>query len=186
MDFELVFETGVEPALDGVPAAPPEGPSDWGAPLLYEESLTAERLEEGPIDVPVTVPEGVSRVVLRYLVSGHSTDGTDADEFVSKDNVVLVDGAEVERFRPWRDDCGRFRAANPYTRRWSDGYWSSDYSRSGWCPGDRVAPRLVDLSGVLAPGRHLVSFNVEDVRPKNDEGHFGYWRVSAALLGWEE
>jgi hypothetical protein len=31
-----------------------------------------------------------------------------------------------------------------------------------------------------------VTFNVEGVRPKDAEGHFGYWRVSAALLGWSE
>jgi hypothetical protein len=186
MDFALVFETGPEPSLDGIPAAPPTGPADWVLPLLYEESVTAERLANGPIPVAVAVPPGTGRVVLRYLVSGHCTDGTDDDEFVSKDNVVAVDGAEVERFRPWRDDCRRFRERNPYTRRWSDGWWSSDYSRSGWCPGDRVPPRLVDLSGVLAPGPHTVTFNVEGVRPKDAEGHFGYWRVSAALLGWSE
>jgi hypothetical protein len=186
MDFEIAFETGVEPVLDGTPPAPPEGAADWVLPLLYEESLTTERLADGPIAVAVTVPDGVKRVVLRYLVSGHCTDGTDDDEFVSKDNVVAVDGAEVERFRPWRDDCRRFRERNPYTRRWSDGWWSSDYSRSGWCPGDRVPPRLVDLSGVLGPGPHTLTFTIEDVRPKDAEGHFGYWRVSAALLGWSE
>ncbi len=186
MDFEIAFETGDEPALDGVPAAPPAGPADWVQPLLYEDGLTAESLAAGPIAVPVTVPEGTKRAVLRYFVSGHCTDGTDEDEFVSKDNVITVDGFEVERFRPWRDDCRELRAVNPYTRRWSDGLWSSDYSRSGWCPGDRVPPRLIDLTGVLAPGAHTVSFSVEGVRPKGAEGHFGYWRVSAALLGWNE
>ncbi|MBD3368725.1 MAG: peptide-N-glycosidase, partial [Candidatus Eisenbacteria bacterium] len=79
-----------------------------------------------------------------------------------------------------------FRDVNPSTRRWSDGWWSSDYSRSGWCPGDRVPPRLIDLSGVLEPGEHTLTFTVEDVRPKDDAGHYGYWRVSAALLGWNE
>jgi hypothetical protein len=186
MDLEIVFETGTEPALDGVPPTPPAGPTDWVLPLLCDEGLTAERLAAGPVEVAVTVPEGTRRVVMRYLVSGHCTDGTDADEFVSKDNVVAVDGREVERFRPWRDDCRRLRDVNPYTRRWSDGSWSSDYSRSGWCPGDMVPPRLIDLTGALLPGAHVVSFNVEDVRPKDAEGHFGYWRVSAALLGWDE
>jgi hypothetical protein len=186
MDFGIAFEAGAEPVLDGVPPAPPAGAADWVLPLLYEESVTAEKLAGGPMEAAVTVPAGAKRVVLRYLVSGHCTDGTDDDEFVSKDNVITVDGAEIERFRPWRDDCRQFRAVNPYTRRWSDGSWSSDYSRSGWCPGDRVMPRLIDLTGVLAPGTHTVSFNVENVRPRNADGHFGYWRVSAALLGWNE
>jgi len=186
MDFEIAFVAGEEPVLDGVPTAPPVGPADWVLPVLYEDAFTTEKLASGPVGVAVTVPEGTKRVVMRYFVSGHCTDGRDDDEFVSKDNVITVDGAEVERFRPWRDDCRQFRERNPYTRRWSDGYWSSDYSRSGWCPGDRVPPRLIDLSGVLAPGAHTLSFNVENVRPKNAEGYYGYWRVSAALLGWDE
>ena len=47
--------------------------------------------------------------------------------------VLAVDGVVVARFHPWRDDCLEFRDRNPYCARWTDGSWSSDYSRSGWC-----------------------------------------------------
>ncbi len=156
----------------------------WVQPVLYEESVTAESMAGGPISVPVEVPPGLGRVTLRYLVSGHCTDGVDADEFVSKTNAISVDGADVYRFNPWRDDCRRFRGVNPYTHHWPDGTWSSDYSRSGWCPGDVVSPVTVVLGRPLTAGEHVIGFRVEDVRPANDHHDFGYWRVSAVVEGW--
>ena len=156
----------------------------WVEPVLYEESVTAGSMAGGSISVPVEVPPGLGRVTLRYLVSGHCTDGIDADEFVSKTNAISVDGADVYRFNPWRDDCRRFRGVNPYTRHWPDGTWSSDYSRSGWCPGDVVSPVTVVLGRPLTAGEHVIGFRVEDVRPANDHHDFGYWRVSAVMEGW--
>jgi hypothetical protein len=157
----------------------------WGRALFHEPAVTAQQLADGPLVAAVTVPIGLSRIELRYLVSGHCTDGRGADEFETKDNVVLVDGVEALRVRPWRDDCLQFRAINPYCRRWSDGSWSSDYDRSGWCPGDAVAPMAFDLTGLLAPGEHTIGVTVENVRPRDEDGNHGYWRISAYLLGWE-
>ena len=175
MDFTLSFEYEERNARRE-PA--------WIEPLLYEENATAESLGRDGFAIAVDVPENAGRVVLHYLVSGHCTDGTDEDEFVSKDNVISVDGVVVERFKPWRADCRDFRDANPYTRRWSNGVWSSDYSRSGWCPGDSVPPVSLDLSDHLTPGSHVVGFNVEGVRPEGDDGHLGYWRISGYLVAW--
>jgi len=177
LDLTLSFENA-----DGGLDPPP----DWVLPILHEPSATAESLGDTGYAVDVEVPEGIARVVLYYLVSGHCTDGRDEDEFVSKDNVIAVDGFVVERFRPWRDDCRRFRHVNPYTRRWSDGWWSSDYSRSGWCPGDWVPPVTLDLTDYLTPGAHAVTFNIEGVRPRGQDDHLGYWRVSSYLVGWEQ
>jgi hypothetical protein len=184
MDFSLRFSFDDDPDASGGGAR--EATPDWVLPVLYEESVTAERLKAGGLAVPVEIPEGTSRVVMHYLVSGHCTDGTDADEFITKDNVVAVDGVEVARIEPWRDDCLAFRAVNPYTRRWSDGSWSSDYSRSGWCPGDKVPPIKLGVTGALRPGTHTIVTNVENVRPADDKGNFGYWRISSYLLGWRD
>jgi len=182
MDFGLEyswFDTTAqwEPALDMAMA-------DWVLPLLYTDGLTAENQPPEGLAAGVEIPAGTRRVVLVACTSGHCTDGRGADEFVTKDHVVAVDGFVVERFRPWRGDCRRFRELNPYCRRWADGSWSSDYSRSGWCPGDRVAPLELDLTDHLGPGPHRLSLRVEDIRPRDEEGHFGYWRVSACLVGW--
>jgi len=157
---------------------------DWIQAALYEESFDNEKIGPDGITINVNVPHGFKRVTMNYLVSGHCTDGRDADEFVSKDNVIYVDDREVYRFKPWRDDCLQFRAINPYCRRWSDGNWSSDYNRSGWCPGDKVDPIAIDLTPYLTPGEHTLRFVIENIRPKDEQEHFGYWRVSSHLLGW--
>lgn len=158
----------------------------WVLPVAYEPSFTRERYGDSGLTRTVTIPEGQKRVLLHYFVSGHCTDGQDADEFVKKDNVISVDGVVVYRYQPWREDCREFRAVNPYTRRWSDGSWSCDYNRSGWCPGDYVRPLELDLTDHLTPGTHTVRFAIENVRPKDKKGQFGYWRVSAQLLGTDQ
>lgn len=160
-----------------------ERQSRWVLPVINESSYTRENYGDSGLSVRVDVPTGAGRALLHYFVSGHCTDGTDADEFVKKDNVISVDGVVVYRFQPWRDDCRRYREINPYTRRWSDGTWSSDYSRSGWCPGDYVRPLELDLTDHLPPGPHTIRFAIENVRPKDEAGHYGYWRVSAYVIG---
>ena len=153
-------------------------------PLLASCVSTQRHFETPEAAATVVVPEGTRGVALHVISTGHCTDGRDADEFITKDNVVLVDGQEVFRWRPWRDDCTEFRAVNPYCAKWSDGSWSSDYSRSGWCPGDVADPVIIDLSAWLTPGPHEISFFVEGIRPADAEGHHGYWRVSASVSGW--
>lgn len=155
----------------------------WVTPLFFENSFDLEKYADTGAVMDAAVPEQQQRVMLYYLVSGHCTDGRGADEFVRKDNVLSVDDIAVFRYQPWRDDCRRFREVNPYTRRWSDGYWSSDYSRSGWCPGDVIAPLVLDLTDHLDSGQHDLRFKIESIRPKDEDGHYGYWRVSAYLVG---
>jgi hypothetical protein len=189
MDFELQFlprPEEPEPSwmaewTEGEEAAPP----DWVRSTFYEPELTAALLAAGDREAAVEIPAGTRRVIMYVLSSGHCTDGHNADEFVTKDNIVLVDGVEAHRFAPWRTDCARFRDRNPYCRRWFDGSWSSDFDRSGWCPGDVVEPVTFDLTDRLPPGSHRLGLRVEDIRPKDDSG-YGYWRVSAYLVGWLE
>jgi len=187
--FRAFVDTWVSPAwridvsLRATPANSFPAPS-WAAPVYYEENFNRENRGDGD-SAMVTIPAGLARVVLRYVATGHCTDGRDEDEFVSKANVISVDDAVVMRFHPWRDDCRRFRDFNPYCARWADGSWSSDYSRSGWCPSQVVDPVEIDLTDHLTPGTHTIRFAVEEMRPKDADGHYGYWRLSAVLLGWD-
>ena len=189
--FEVFIDTWVSPAwtvsavLESAPL--PAGGVDltrWAAGALCpDEGLTAEA---PTATATITVPAGVRRVAVAAVSTGHCTDGRDADEFITKDNVLLLDGVEVYRWRPWRDDCDQLRAVNPYCAKWADGMWSSDYERSGWCPGDIAPPLMVEL-GAVAPGSHTLAWTVEDIRPRDPadpDGHHGYWRISAAVVGW--
>lgn len=164
--------------------APALDAAAWAAPVYSAPSFDATHMPRGDSAV-VVVPARMRRVVLRYLSTGHCTDGRDADEFISKANVIRVDGHVVVRVHPWRTDCRDFRERNPYCTRWTDGSWSCDYSRSGWCPGTEVVPMEFDLTDYLTPGRHTVSIAIEDMRPRGEDGAYGYWRVSAACVGWD-
>lgn len=158
----------------------------WVLPLMYEPSFSQGKFSDDQLITEIEIPAGAKKIALNYLVSGHCTDGRDADEFVSKDNVIGLDGTEIYRFKPWRDDCQQYRAINPYTRRWSDGWWSSDFSRTGWCPGTAILPTEIPVAiKSLSAGKHKVSFGIENIRPKDETG-YGYWRVSAYLVGYEK
>ncbi len=177
IDFEIEYR--LRPEVYG----PVEDPI-WGESVFYLESYNAKEYGESGLTTEIEIPAGMDRVILSYLVSGHCSDGRGADEFISKDNVIAVDNTVVYRFRPWRDDCRKFREVNPYCARWTDGYWSSDFSRTNWCPGDVVTPIDIDLSDHLMPGGHTVKLVIEDVRPADADGNHGYWRVSAYVTGW--
>ena len=188
--FATFIDTWVSPgwrvdvALEYLPV-PEYDNATWASGVYLEDSYNAQDMPDG-VERTVTIPDGLKRVVLSYISTGHCTDGTDEDEFVSKANILLVDGVVVHRFYPWRDDCQQYRARNPYTRRWNDGTWSSDYSRSGWCPGVEVEPEEIDLTDHLTPGTHTIRFMIEDMRPIDENEHFGYWRVSGSLVGWDK
>jgi len=45
---------------------------------------------------------------------------------------------------------------------------------------------MIELDG-LAPGPHTFTWRVEDIRapdPADPDAHHGYWRISAAAVGW--
>ena len=43
---------------------------------------------------------------------------------------------------------------------------------------------LARTQAALTPGPHTIDVTVEGIRPKGEDGQLGYWRVSAALIGW--
>lgn len=154
------------------------------------------------VEVPFTLPAGAKNASLRYIVTGHGGH-SGGDEFTPCENVLRVDGKDVLRFTPWRDDCASFRRFNPGTGVWlvkrlasyiddNDGYsekWveeplgSSDLSRSGWCPGSDVPPHVVPLTGIAA-GKHTLSVAIPTAQAVENEKQ-NHWLVSACLV-WED
>jgi hypothetical protein len=131
------------------------------------------------LTVTFEVPPGAHDCALRYVTTGHG-GWENGDEFVPKVNEILVDGRSVARFVPWRSDCGAYRALNPASGNFWNGMSSSDYSRSGWCPGAAVSPLLVPLPD-LAPGRHTVRVAIPLGAPEGTS--FSAWNVSGVLVG---
>ena len=124
------------------------------------------------------VPELTKRVRLRYTSTGHGGwDG--GDEFTPKTNTILIDGKPAFTYTPWREDCGCYRRFNPVSGNFWNGMSSSDYSRSGWCPGTATQPVYFDLS-YLSPGTHNITVTIPQGEPLG--GSFSHWAVSGVLI----
>jgi len=135
--------------------------------------------ETDSLTVTFTVPEGLTSLRLRYISTGHG--GWDnGDEFVPKENVILIDGQPRFRHTPWRSDCGTFRTYNPASGNFWNGMSSSDYSRSGWCPGTATQPVYFDLTG-LTPGEHTITIAIP--QGQREGTYFSAWNVSGVLIG---
>lgn len=136
--------------------------------LFRTDSLTIE----------FTLPEWASHPRLRYITTGHGGwDG--GDEFNPKPNTILIDGKPAYTYTPWRCDCGRYREWNPVSGNFWNGLSSSDYSRSGWCPGTATQPVYFNLD-FLTPGRHTLTVAIP--QGENQEGSFSHWCVSGVFL----
>ena len=129
------------------------------------------------LEVEFEIPNGAKNVRLRYISTGHG--GWDnGDEFNPKENAIYIDGVKQFTHTPWRCDCATFRDQSPVSGNFWNGVSSSDYSRSGWCPGTATNPVYFDLSG-LKPGKHTLRIAIPQGK---DEGQsFSHWMVSGVL-----
>lgn len=135
--------------------------------------------ENDSLKVDFVVPEGVKNVRMRYITTGHGGwDG--GDEFNQKVNTVLLDNQVLFQFTPWRSDCATFRRFNPASGNFWNGVTSSDYSRSGWCPGTATNPVYYPVTD-LKPGKHQIKVTIPLGR--NEGGSFSSWNVSGVLIG---
>lgn len=147
------------------------------------------------------MPADAKNVKLNYIVTGHGGH-SGGDEFVPRRNIISLDGDTIMDFTPWRDDCYTVRRFNPATGVWLEkreasyigrnGYeskiveepvGSSDFSRSNWCPGTDVPPRMAE-AGDLAAGKHTITFSIPEAQAAEGD-KLNHWLISAYLT-WEE
>lgn len=130
------------------------------------------------LETTFVIPEGATNIRLRYLSTGHGGWGG-GDEFNPKENVIYIDGVKRFSHTPWRCDCATFRDQNPVSGNFWNGVSSSDYSRSGWCPGTATNPVFFDLND-LKPGQHTLRIAIP--QGKDEGGSFSHWMVSGTVL----
>ena len=116
---------------------------------------------------------------LRYISTGHGGWG-EGDEFVPKTNTILIDGKVAFTHTPWRQDCGCYRDLNPVSGNFWNGLSSSDFSRSGWCPGTATQPVYFDMSPWADGKEHTLTVAIPQGKPV--EGMFSHWAVSGTLI----
>ena len=166
--------------------SPPPAELPWLLPLCNTLNLLemagqeyGRIFEHDTLEVEFEVPAGVGDLHLRYLTTGHGGWGG-GDEFNPKVNTILIDGQVAAAIAPWRSDCATFRALNPASGNFWNGLSSSDFSRSGWCPGTTVSPHYIPLPD-LGPGRHRLEIAIPAGAPEG--GSFSAWNVSAVVMG---
>jgi hypothetical protein len=97
------------------------------------------------------VPDGVTGVRLRALVTGHGQGNAEnCAEFCSKEHTFTV-GAKPITKSVWRDDCEKTAAPD------QQGNWQ--YPRAGWCPGAMVEPWMEDTDATV--GALTVGYDIE-------------------------
>ncbi len=158
----------------------------WVQPVINTVNIMEMSSQEYPtiflydtLTVTVDVPKGIKNLKLRYISTGHGGWGG-GDEFNKKMNEVFIDDKQVYKYIPWRDDCGMYRKYNPASGNFPNGISSSDYSRSGWCPGSTGVPVDIPLNN-LSAGKHTIKVYIPMGKPEGTSS--SAWNVSAVLIG---
>lgn len=139
----------------------------------------ATMFDNDSLTVNLNIPEGLDKLTLRYITTGHGGWGN-GDEFNQKLNEIFMDGKKIFSFIPWRTDCGTYRMYNPSSGNFGDGLSSSDLSRSNWCPGTTTNPQYIPIDD-LTPGKH--TFKIAIPLGKREGTSFSSWNISGCLIG---
>lgn len=164
-----------------------EGPADAEVMPLFNTCNVLEMAGQNygklfatdSLTVTFTIPQDAASARLRYISTGHGGWG-EGDEFVPKQNTILIDGKPAFTHTPWRQDCGCYRDLNPVSGNFWNGLSSSDFSRSGWCPGTATQPVYFDLSPWADGREHTLTVAIPQGKPV--EGMFSHWAVSGTLI----
>lgn len=162
------------------------GRAGYRRPALAHAAFALARLtaEVPHIGRQVTIPPDLSQPRIRILSTGHGAQ----QEFLAATHVLRIDGVEIARWRPWREDAGDLHDVNPTSYREDiDGrvLWSSDIDRAGWIPGAKVEPVTIPAPE-LAPGVHNLELSIEGIQPPGDlDEPSGYWVCSLVILADE-
>ena len=139
------------------------------------------------------VPAGTTSTRLEYRVTGHggANDPSNdcigpAEEFCQRTHHVTVDGAELEAFMPWREDCDQLctlTAGGPGGAKYClqnpcGAVASVKAPRANWCPGSLTPPKTWDPPALHTAGSHTFTYAVDNEYPD------GVWRVSAAFFAF--
>jgi hypothetical protein len=139
-------------------------------------------------------PEGASSARVEYRATGHGAVAAPgcrgpAEEFCSRIHSLSLDGAVVDEFTAWRDDCGQLcSAAHFESPERSFDYCSENpcgapesvrAPRANWCPASVTAPHVLEHAALVAPGPHELQIEIGELA----EG--GNWLVSATYFAFQ-
>lgn len=160
--------------------------SNWIKPLFSTVNIMEAAgqnygrfFESDTLRMSFEIPDTVSDLQLLFTTTGHG-GWENGDEFVQKNNKIIIDGKTVFDLTPWRSDCGTYRLINPASGNFPDGLSSSDYSRSNWCPGTLTPAFVIPLKEIKS-GKHQIEVIINQGKPEG--GSFSHWCVTGVLTG---
>ncbi len=162
---------GMDFRIEEVPGGNKGAPTVWAVPVVSSGTNWGDN---GKRSFTVNLPkEPFEKIWLTYYATGHGGgDGKTCCEFKKRKHRIWVNGKQVLDAFPWRNYSKKFRSVNPRSGRFKGDRWSSDFARSGWLPGDRVHPFVIDVTSAIGQspdGPHKIEFKIEgDLRG----GHF--------------
>lgn len=103
-----------------------------------------------PIDVPI--PADAKRVELVAVVTGHGAETNQCAEFCNHQHEFTVNGTVhlKEHVEAGTKSKCVDQIANGMVPNQGGTWW---YGRGGWCPGEQVAPWVVDVTADVTPGQ---------------------------------
>ncbi|MDL2228386.1 hypothetical protein LJC30_05820 [Odoribacter sp. OttesenSCG-928-L07] len=129
------------------------------------------------LNVDFVLDNDINNVILSYISTGHG-GWSEGDEFNKKPNEILLDNSSISII-PWRYDCASYRERNPCSGNFSNGLSSSDYSRSGWCPGTITNPVEIFYQNIYK-GKHRISVKIPQGEKVGQS--FSAWNISGILI----
>jgi len=167
-----------------------------GAPALHVSQVTplvyGDLKSTDSDSFAFVTPGGTAHAYVEYRTTGHGAAAGSlfdcsgpAEEFCRRQQQVLLDGAVISSFTPWRDcasactlshDASRnvdYCAENP-----CGDVASVKAARANWCPGSESPARLIDDPQLAVAGPHQLSLHVSDIA----DG--GSLRISATFFAF--
>jgi hypothetical protein len=152
--------------------------------------------EAVPAPMPFRLPARTASARLEYRATGHGgvmpAPGCagPAEEFCPRTHSLHLDGALLDEFLPWRNDCATLCTPASFQ---SDVLTIAEYCaenpcgapasvrapRANWCPGSVTWPRVVEGAALALPGEHELALQLDQLEPG------GLWLVSATVFAFE-
>ena len=87
----------------------------------------------------ITIPSNREKSMVRIVNTGHGQANThNAAEFSDKTHELKINNLTVANHHLWNSDCN-LNPCSPQSGTWQ-------YARAGWCPGQNVTPKDIDIT----------------------------------------
>ena len=113
-------------------------------------------------------------VKFKSIISGHDAQG----EFTPIDYFVNLNGKEVFKKRLWKDNCDK-TYIQPQSGTWI-------FSRTNWCPGEKIIEEEVNLSTYLKKeDSNVVDISLGYFPPKTDSPYHANYIIAGYLIYYD-